>query len=157
MVIAQPIKREIEIIANQHKAIELDFFGNVKFLYAGGVFILKNEDKDACFLLLFLNPKIEHSGFASKYTGKIDLSKGNLLVFDVYMFEPIISLSWHYHWFNKAILINSRKLWFSKIIVRRRSIIYSVVFQGLKHFTISFCWNNLQIEVARYMHCRSKK
>ena len=91
MVIARPQKREIKIIANQRKEIELDFVGNVKLLYAEGVFILKNEDKDACFLLLFLNPKIEHSGFASKRTGKIDLSGGLLLVFDVYTFEPIIS------------------------------------------------------------------
>ena len=64
MVIARSTKREIKIIANQRKEIELDFVGNVKILYAEGVFILKNEDKDAYFMLLLLNPKIEHSGFA---------------------------------------------------------------------------------------------
>ena len=72
------------------------------------VFSFKNEDKNACFLLLFLNPKIEHFSFASKRTGKIDPSRGVLLVFDVYTFEPIISQ--HYHWLIKALLINSRKL-----------------------------------------------
>ena len=39
MVIARPTKREIKIIANPRKEIELDFVGNVKFLYAKGVFI----------------------------------------------------------------------------------------------------------------------
>ena len=39
MVIARPTKREIKIIANQRKEIELDFVGNVKFLYTEGVFI----------------------------------------------------------------------------------------------------------------------
>ena len=76
MVISRPTKREIKIIANQRKEIELDFVGNVKFLYAEGVFILKNEDKDAYFLLLFFNHKIEHFSFASNRTGKIDPSRG---------------------------------------------------------------------------------
>ena len=89
MVIARSTKREIKIIANQRKEIELDLVG--KFFYAEGVFIQKNEDKDACFLLLFLNSKIEHFSFASKRTGKIDPSRGVLLVCDVYTFEPIIS------------------------------------------------------------------
>ena len=91
MVIARPTKREIKIIANQRKEIALDFVGNVKFLYAEGVFIKKNEEKDAYLLLLLLNPKIEHFSFSSKRTGKIDLSGGVLLVFDVYTFETIIS------------------------------------------------------------------
>ena len=39
MVIARPTKREIKIIANQRKEIELHFVGNVKFLYAEGGFI----------------------------------------------------------------------------------------------------------------------
>ena len=68
----------------------------------------KNEDQDACLLLLFLNPKIKHSSFASKRMGKIDPSRGVLLVLDVYTFEPIISQ--HYHWLIEALLINSRKL-----------------------------------------------
>ena len=73
------------------KKLSWTFVGNVKLLYAEGVFIFKNEDKDAYFLLLFLNPKIEHFSLASNRTGKIDPSRGVLLVFDVYTFEPIIS------------------------------------------------------------------
>ena len=68
----------------------------------------KMKTKMHVFLPLFLNGKIKHSGFASKRTGKIALSRGVLLVFDVYTFEPIISQ--HYHWLIKALLINSRKL-----------------------------------------------
>ena len=41
MVITRPTKWEIKIIANQRKEIELVFVGNVKFLYAEDVFILK--------------------------------------------------------------------------------------------------------------------
>ena len=65
MASARPTKRGIKIVANQRKDIELDFVRIVKFLYTECVFNLKNEDKDACFLLLvlFLNTKIKHSSF----------------------------------------------------------------------------------------------
>ena len=45
MAIARPTKREIKRIANQRKEIELAFVEIVTFLYAQGIFILKNEDK----------------------------------------------------------------------------------------------------------------
>ena len=69
------------------------------------VFLFKKiEDKDACFLLLFLNTKIKHSSFASKQMEKIDRSRGVLLV------------GQQYHWLIKALLINWRWLRFSKVI-----------------------------------------
>ena len=50
-------KREIKIIANQRKEIELDFVGNVKFLYAEGVFIKKKKTKMHISCCYFSTPK----------------------------------------------------------------------------------------------------
>ena len=71
MAIARPTKRQIKITSNQRKEIELDFFGIESFCMPKVNLFLKNEDKNACLLLLFLNTKITHSSFASlKQTGK---------------------------------------------------------------------------------------
>ena len=58
------------------------------------VFFL-NEDKDALFLLLFLNPKSSIPEFVQngreKSTEVVGGGGGILLVFNVYTFDPIIS------------------------------------------------------------------
>ena len=57
MVITRSTKREIKIIANQSKEIELDFVGNVKFLYAEGVSFKKLKTKMHVFCCYSSTPK----------------------------------------------------------------------------------------------------
>ena len=69
MAIAQPTKREIKIIANQRKEIELDSVGIVNSLHAEGIFIfkkMKTKSKMHGFLLLITQPQnITFRSFAS--------------------------------------------------------------------------------------------
>ena len=62
-------KREIKIIANQHKEIELYFVGNVKFLYAEGVFIKKRRQR-CIFLAAISQPQNRAFQFRFKMNGK---------------------------------------------------------------------------------------